>query len=41
MKTNRNYVAVKDNEVVLEGGLPKFAPETLSDASMTYINPIL
>lgn len=39
MKINRNYVAVKDNEVVLEGGLPKFAPETLSTASMTYINP--
>lgn len=39
MKLNRNYVAVKDNEVVLEGGLPTFAPETLSTASMTYINP--
>lgn len=39
MKINRNYVAVKDNEVVLEGGLPKFAPETLSTASTTYINP--
>ena len=36
MKINRNYVAVKDNEVVLEGGLPKFAPRTLSmDATIT------
>lgn len=39
MKINRNYVAVKNNEVVLEDGLPQFAPQTLSTASMTYVNP--
>lgn len=39
MKINKDYVAVKNNEVVLEDGLPKFAPQTLSTASMTYVNP--
>ena len=39
MEINRNYVLVKDGEVVLEGGLPKFAPRTLSTATMTYVNP--
>ena len=36
---NMGYVAVKDGQVVLVDGSPKYAPRTLSTATMIYVAP--